>query len=395
MAKRRTIWVQQVAVDVTSLEISLAMARARELSPEQEAAAGGVQAFIDRARAAAGREDPVPWRVVNWWRGVLVEAAYRNLHAARAHLVDLYSPAEIDAEIPGAVARAHSTLHRDDPRCITPQQLRDLPGDRRRAWLRRLLQDGYEAVDLRHAQLRSFRNILLIAAACIIVLLTLTTVLVAQSPDALPLCFPVPLDDAAGGTGTDLVNCPTRAGTPGPTGGDIGIVVLVGLLGGALAASVAIRGIKGTSTPYDVPVALAWLKVPLGAFTAVLGLVAIQGGFVPGLTALDSQEQILAYALVLGFAQQAFTGVLDRRAQSLLDHVPSKDGLTVHEPTQPGAGPSEQPVLADRGSRHRGRRKRSPATIVLPASAGLPSQSPSALGDGGRPNAPLTSGTAG
>lgn len=341
MAKRRTIWVQQVAVDVNSAQISLDVARARVLSKEQEAAAAGVQRFIDAARSAAERQDPVPWRVVNWWRGILVEAAYRNLHAARAHLVDLYAPAEVDAEIPGAVARVHSTLHRDDPRCITPQQLRELSPERRRAWLRRLLHDGYEAVDLRHAQLRSFRNILLIAAACIIALLSLTAALVSQHPEAMPLCFPVPLDDAAGGTGsaTGLLNCPTRARTAGPTGGDIGIVVLVGLLGGALAASVAIRGIKGTSTPYDVPVALAWLKVPLGAFTAVLGLVAIQGGFVPGLTALDSQEQVLAYALVLGFAQQAFTGVLDRKAQTLLDGVPSKDALTIHEPTTAGEEP--------------------------------------------------------
>ncbi len=74
----------------------------------------------------------------------------------------------------------------------------------------------------------------------------------------------------------------------------------------------SIRNLRGTSTPYDVPVALALLKVPLGAFTAILGLVAIQGDFVPGLSALDSQQQILAYALVLGYAQQVFTYSLDR-----------------------------------------------------------------------------------
>jgi hypothetical protein len=36
------------------------------------------------------------------------------------------------------------------------------------------------------------------------------------------------------------------------------------------------------------------LKGPLGAFTPVVGPVAIQGDFVPGLSVLDSQEQILA-----------------------------------------------------------------------------------------------------
>ena len=86
----------------------------------------------------------------------------------------------------------------------------------------------------------------------------------------------------------------------------------------------SIRNLRGTSTPYDVPVALALLKVPLGAFTAILGLVAIQGDFVPGLSALDSQQQILAYALVLGYAQQVFTYSLDRRAQTLLNGLPGQ-----------------------------------------------------------------------
>ena len=103
------------------------------------------------------------------------------------------------------------------------------------------------------------------------------------------------------------------------------MVALLGLLGGALAAAVSIRNLRGTSTPYDVPVALALLKVPLGAFTAIVGLVALQGSFVPGLSALDSQQQILAYALVLGYAQQVFTFSLDRRAQTLLDGLPAKD----------------------------------------------------------------------
>ena len=71
------------------------------------------------------------------------------------------------------------------------------------------------------------------------------------------------------------------------------------------------------------------LKGPLGAFTAIVGLVAIQGDFVPGLSVLDSQEQILAYALVLGYAQQVFTRLLDQRAQTLLSGLPSRDAGTL------------------------------------------------------------------
>jgi hypothetical protein len=47
---------------------------------------------------------------------------------------------------------------------------------------------------------------------------------------------------------------------------------------------------------------------------------------VPGLSALDSQPQVLAYALVLGYAQQAAaTRFLDDRGQTILNRVASKD----------------------------------------------------------------------
>jgi hypothetical protein len=115
---------------------------------------------------------------------------------------------------------------------------------------------------------------------------------------------------------------------------------MLGALGGALTAALSIRNLKGTSTPYDVPVALAILKVPLGAFTAILALVAIQGKFVPGLSVLDSQGQILAYALIFGFAQQALSRLLDRQAQTLLEGLP---GGTATEPRPPGPGKLEKP----------------------------------------------------
>lgn len=322
--KRKTIWVQHVDVAARTLQIRLNAARAGSLEPEQEPVADGIQEFITCARSAAERKDPVPSRLINWWRGVLVEAAYRNMHAARAQLADLYSAVDIDAEIPGAVARVHSTLDRNDPRSITQDQLRGMHLDEQRAWLRRLIEDGYEAIDLKHAQLRNFRNTLFKVAAVIIVLMTLTVVALSFRPTVMPLCFPRQVMNN-GTTVIQQLNCPTRSDTGGPSGGDVWAVGLLGLLGGTLAASVAIRNIRGTSTPYDVPVALAWLKIPLGAFMAILGIVAIHGGFLPGLSVLDSQEQILAYALLLGFAQQLFTGVLDRKAQNLLSGLPSKE----------------------------------------------------------------------
>jgi hypothetical protein len=327
---RRRIWVQHVAVEADRLELQLRAARHRELTGRQVAVADGVAELLGKARAAAFGQDPAPRRPANWWRGVLVEAAYQNLHTARAEIVDLYDENELRAEIPTALAKAQSALHRDDPRRVAAEQLLQSPelqSDRVRPILRRLIGDSYMKLDLDHAQLRSFRNIVLLAALSMFVLVAATVGLIAWKPDWLPLCFA--LDGGAQA-------CPTSTGRTGPRYADIIMVALLGALGGGLTASLSIRNLKGTSTPYDVPVALAMLKVPLGAFTAILALVAIRGNFVPGLSNLDSQEQILAYALVFGFTQQAMSRLLDQRAQTLMEGLP---GGTATEPT-PAAPPA-------------------------------------------------------
>src|SRR5262245_14455782 len=332
-------WVRRAVFEAVGLELQVKAARQRRLSREQQTIADGITELIAGARRAAFREEPKPHWWTNWWRGTLVETAYLNLHSARAQLVDLYDQFELQAEVPTAVARAQATLHRDDPRRTAGVQLLTadpFDPDRARPVLRRLIEDSYEKSDLEHAQLRSFRNIVVTTALLMLVLVVATVVVIARNADWLPLCF----------SGTSGLVCPTSTGAK-EAGADIIMVAVLGALGGTLSSAVSIRNLKGTSTPYDVPVALGFLKVPLGAFTAILALVAIRGGFVPGLTDLDSQAQILAYALVFGFAQQALSRLLDRRAQTLMEGLP---GGTAVEPTPdatPVPPPAAVPLPAD------------------------------------------------
>ena len=321
----KKIHVHTVPVAVQVLETRLDVAVAQGLGPDQRAAAEGVRRLLRRANDAAYGVDPKPGPISRWWTGTLVEAAFQNLHAARAQRVDVFDDDEIAAEIPSALARAQQTLHRDDPRRMIADALQSHEIARQRAFLRRAIEDAYDALDRQHERLRSFRNIILMLALCIAVLVAITIAGVWANPTIMPLCFP---SDGIAGTGDPLLNCPTGTDVTSVSSMDIVVVALLGLLGGALAATVSIRNLRGTSSPYDVPIALALLKVPLGAFTAILGLVAIQGDFVPGLSALDSQQQILAYALVLGYAQQVFTYSLDRKAQTLLNGLPAKDSAT-------------------------------------------------------------------
>src|SRR4029453_805939 len=161
-------------------------------------------------------------------------------------------------------------------------------------------------------------------------------------PTLIPLCF------APQEAGKTTVVCPTAESLPFvPTGEpeqkgvptnnidfvvkltakplDLMVVELVGLTAAAIATAAAIRRIKGSSERYGLPVALAALKLPTGAITAFLGLLLMRGQFVPGLTALDTSAQILAWALVFGYAQQLFTRLVDQQGQTVLDNVRGAD----------------------------------------------------------------------
>lgn len=317
---RKRVWAQDVAVSVSVLRARLRASRSRcTFSPDNgmEAIYEGVESLLKRAESAAYRDNPIPTRWNNWWRGTLIEAAYENLHAAEAEIAPLYEEPDIEAEVPEAVARVEAGLNRDDPRRLAAHKLPAMkPGAHKKAALRKIIEIGYAASDRQHSRVRSFRNIVLVTAMLIAIFVTAFTVVAAVQPSAVPLCFQP--DPPAGPR-----YCPAGEQSPSPL--DVPIVVLLGLLGGALSAAISIRNLRGTSTPYGIPAALALLKVPAGALTAVGALIAIRGEFIPGLSALDSQEQILAYALVFGYAQQLLTRLIDKQAQTVLNSVPSKD----------------------------------------------------------------------
>jgi hypothetical protein len=269
---------------------------------------------------------------------------------AEVQLVELYTDEEISAHSPGLLTRIQTCLGPTDPRrveaeaifghgpksgsscsnnidCHTERlagrrrhQAADGPGlASRRAAFREAMKVSYEAADEQHARLRHVRNVLVVATVLLAALVVAVCLTAADHPGAIPLCF---AEESA---------CPSTDSTS-PQPGDIPIVALMGILGGAMSATLAVQNLRTTaaSTPYGIPVSLALLKLPAGALTAIGGLILIHGKFVPGLSDLDSQGQILAYAIVLGVAQQLVTRFVDQRARSALAAVPSK--VTVKVP---------------------------------------------------------------
>jgi hypothetical protein len=330
---------------------------------------------LDDARCAAGglgngAGGHNTWmaRLANIWTGHLIEGAFANLHIVEVALVDLYADEDIRARAPGVLARMRVCLPPTDQRRLQAEALFAGEADsappgtvpslngghgivprtmrrqqsvavtngashefcRRRAALREAMKVSYEAADERHARVRRLRNVLFVAALVLSALVGAVCLVGFWNHTAIPLCFSP--------EGGDSVCPSTPGGTPDT--GDVSIVALMGVLGGAMSATFAIQRLGSTSTPYAIPVTLSFLKLPAGALSAIGGLVLIHGQFVPGLSDLDSQGQILAYAIVLGVAQQLVTRSVDKKAEDVLAAVPNK-GRTATDVQPPAADPSD------------------------------------------------------
>lgn len=359
-------WASEASAEAAHVQAQTEVAYSTRISdPHREAARCAILRLLSSVHDAVARSEIEPGRrqraggdprsrkrrpIGDVWRGTSIERAYSHLHAAKTVLVELLPIEDVDAQIPNAIARIGTCLDANDIRRLNLDQLPDESRDgRRRAGLKEALLIGYDASDQLHARARGFRNVLLIASGVIFVLMVIVVATVAFFPWAMPLCFEPTVPEAAAtrSESTESVRkvCPSGEDTKedgkevlrNPTSSDVVIVAGLGVLGGALAGAMAIRKIRGTSTPYDIPLALALLKLPTGALTAVTGILLLGGGFVPGFSELDSQRQILAYALIFGYAQQLGTQFIDKQAETILQSIPAKDAAG-KQPTQPSAG---------------------------------------------------------
>lgn len=342
-------WREESLARICELRIlSGALLSGTKLPAGDVALLKGARTELDHAEQAARRRRSATGALT----GAAVQRVHAHLDAAEVLVLRGASLEYVRGQTPALVGYVRRHLPPGDPRCQAAERLlaAEETGSRRRARPAGLAQADRERLasavqgamaEARNEQmrLRSFRNLLFNSAVGLLALAIGVCVFGAVAPGRLPVCFePVrPAATAGTSTATRQLVCPTRE-SPMPTGTGAGTVVeatarrtdvplieLLGLIAAAVAASTALRKVRGTSTPYSLPAALAFLKLPLGALTALLGLILMRADFVPGLSALDDSAQILGWAIVFGYAQQAFTQVVDRKAQNLLEDVGTAD----------------------------------------------------------------------
>ncbi|MFL5344490.1 MAG: hypothetical protein ACJ8AT_06840 [Hyalangium sp.] len=335
--------------------------------PKAVQLAGRAQDFLKTAKLAADRTRP-PWG----WFGAFIDTIETNIHAAICLMLRYMPLEDLRGWLPefNTVIRAH--LPPQDPRRVAMEEIlqrvqneekRAQPGEERRSLdeskretVVTAVHAALEAQEREYVRVRSFRNIVYGVTVCLTVLAVALGTIMAANPRLAPLCFEPEKQFV----------CPTASEpkvTPGEPGSaqstlastqlapdpvfkrlagraDYFVIELVGLIAAAVASAAALRQLRGTSVPYSIPLALALLKLPTGALTAVLGLLLMRGEFLPGLSALDTSAQIIAWAIVFGYAQQLFTRLVDERGQSILNAVGGAEHGTLMDqrmtPTAPG-----------------------------------------------------------
>ncbi len=329
-------WREHVLTRVAEQRAMLAwlMAEQNQSDPQAVALAEAVRAHLQAAREAADRRPRSSPRASIG--GATLERACSHLDAVECDLLRLANHRHRRGQLPSLLAHVRRHLETEDPRRVAVEQLAlraaDAPWhDTDRERVVSALHAANSKARREVRQVRSFRNALVATAIALMIAAIAMAIVGYASPGSIPLCF----------NPDDLVVCPTSemsVATPenptpadhakvdkalrGATSpGDVALIELLGMMAAALSAALALRNIQGTSSPYSLPIALAVLKLPTGALTAVLAILLMRGDFVPGLSALDSSAQILAWAIIFGYAQQLLTQLVDRQANTVLDNV--------------------------------------------------------------------------
>lgn len=262
--------------------------------------------FLASARKAVDR----PPKLSTGWTGVDVEHSWVSTHAAEVAIVRGSTLDQVAAGFPSWVADCAAILPKDS-RVAALKKVVDTAApidETHHALLGDTLESAYATSDAQHMQVRSFRNILLGTTVLLSFFVVLVGAIGSWAPGAFALC----------GTSHGHVHAVCPTGGAQPHGGDVFLVELLGILAASITGASSIRKLSGTSTPYSVPIVSLALKLPIGALTALGGLVFLRAGFGPTITSLN-QAQICAYALVFGASQQLFMQFVDKQAQTVLD----------------------------------------------------------------------------
>ncbi|PKW18165.1 hypothetical protein [Saccharopolyspora spinosa] len=281
-----------------------------------------------------------------------VDSALAHIHAAHVLALQMVSLEDLHGMLADLLMLLEASLLPEDRRRLAVEQIfKSSEGGRlvqaQRQTVIDAVREAYRAQEREVVRERSFSQLVWCWAIGLLGIAVTIAIFSALIPTLLPICFgPTPNVPSAQVLEPPrglIVVCPLDqhpftgnmnvSAALAASSGDYAVVETAGFVAAAVTAAATLHQLRGNPTASNVPLALACLKLPAGALTAVLGLLLMRGDFVPGLTSLDSSAQIIGWAVIFGAAQHLFTKVVDARGQEVME-----------------AAPSPQPASAPRGA---------------------------------------------
>ncbi|MGP4019721.1 hypothetical protein [Saccharopolyspora sp. 5N708] len=273
-----------------------------------------------------------------------VDSALAHIHAAHVLVLRMVSLEDLHGMLPDLLMLIEENLPSEDRRRLSVERIfRTSEGGRltqsQRQTVIDAVREAYRAQQREIVRERSFSQLVWCWAVGLLCVAVTIAIVTAIDRTLLPICFgPTPNVRSAALVVQPplrpIVVCPLGEGRFAENGnldqsfeaaaswGDYVVVEAVGFLAAAVTAAATLHQLRGSPTASNVPLALACLKLPAGALTAVLGLLLMRGDFVPGLTSLDSSAQIIGWAVIFGAAQHLFTKVVDARGREVMEPGP-------------------------------------------------------------------------
>ncbi len=285
---RGGMWRDEALSRLDRLE---SLARA-EFDDANEVNARLVSSHVDAARSLVNGRS----QVREWWTGARIEATWRHMRVAEETLFESSEGVVARAQATVTLARGIDALGPYDPQVKELKRLLGLPHPPPEKELIAagsvLLAATHKQVDRQQRELRQFRNGLRILNGLLIVLGLALLVAVWVWEWAL---------------------LPPTDGLPSNT--LIAVAMFFGALGALFSAIPSLSQMPDKASPFSPISEQATLKVVVGAWSAVVGMMAVAAGL-----ATASTNQLSGFAMVaalFGAGQEAITRFADHKAGDL------------------------------------------------------------------------------
>jgi hypothetical protein len=286
--------------------------------------AGGEVTLMDQFNKDLGRaEELASGRARGtWWRrpeewlfGSPVEETWRLIHLADERLMRALTPEAVPVRAAAVLHDGEETLGTSHPAVIALRRCLHSPlegeqtsvarsAESQRTPAMELMRETHDLTDDVHRRARSLRNRILFTSL-VLIGLALALILVQ------------------GLTGFGLV--PLQEDELGTTWA-LALTMFFGSLGGLLSAIPSLSSVPEKQSPFNLPTQQAILKVTIGAWSALVGLLAATNGLAAQTpadkgapVAVTSVGTLALLSIVFGAGQEAVTRFADRKAADLLN----------------------------------------------------------------------------